>query len=262
MSPEGAVLNSWGDYGASDSGSGPPGTFNEPWGIAIGPEGNIFIADTWNHRIQKFTPEGDLITTWGRFGQRETPDSFWGPRDVVVDQLGHVYVSDTGNKRIVVFDGDGQFLVEFGDVGLGDGQFDEPSGLALDDNGNLYVADTWNQRIQVFSPDTDGIAQYFLTKWDVEGWYGQSLDNKPYLTVGADGNIYTSDPELSRIIAYSPSGEVITTWGTQGESLTEMNYPTGIYGDEDGGIWISDTKNNRILRFSFPVDVKPSVSEE
>ena len=262
MSSEGAILNSWGEFGTSDSGSGLPGTFNEPWGIAIDPEGYIFIADTWNHRIQKFTPDGDFLTTWGQFGQRETSESFWGPRDVVVDQFGHVYVSDTGNKRIVVFDGDGQFLAEFGDAGLGDGQFDEPSGLALDDKGNLYVADTWNQRIQVFSPDVDGIAQNFLVKWDVEGWYGQSLDNKPYLTVGVDGNVYTSDPELSRILVYSPLGAVITTWGTQGESLTEMNYPTGIFGDNDGGIWVSDTKNNRVLRFSFPIDFQPSLSEE
>jgi len=160
-----------------------------------------------------------------------------------------VYISDTGNKRIVVFDNEGEFLVEFGDVGLGDGQFDEPSGLALDEQGNLYVADTWNQRIQVFSPDADGIAQYFLTKWNVEGWYGQSLDNKPYLTVGADGNLYVSDPELSRILVFSPLGEVLYTWGISGEGLENFNYPTGLSADGEGGMWISDTKNNRILHF-------------
>ena len=99
-----------------------------------------------------------------------------------MDENGHVYVADTGNKRIVVFDTEGTFITEFGEVGFGDGQFDEPSGLALDSDGNLYVADTWNQRIQVFSPDINGLAQNFLSKWDVEGWYGQSLDNKPYLT--------------------------------------------------------------------------------
>ena len=123
-----------------------------------------------------------------------------------MDQNGHVYVSDTGNKRIAVFDTQGTFITEFGEVGFDDGQFDEPSGLALDIEGNLYVADTWNQRIQVFSPDVDGVAQNFINKWDVEGWYGQSLDNKPYLTVGTDGFIYASDPELSRIIVYTPLG--------------------------------------------------------
>ena len=170
----------------------------------------------------------------------------------MIDDFDHIYVTDTGNKRIVVFNLNGDFITEFGEVGLGDGQFDEPSGMAMDDNGNLYVADTWNQRIQAFSPDTEGISQVFMNTWDVEGWYGQSLDNKPYLTVGMDGNIYTSDPELSRIIGYSPEGEVLTTWGIQGVSLTEMNYPTGLFADEMGGIWVSDTKNNRILHFMIP----------
>ena len=249
LSTEGELLNSWGEFDTTESGAGAGGTFNEPWGIAIGPEGNIFIADTWNHRIQKFSADGAFLTSWGRFGQRETPDAFWGPRDVAVDEHGHVYVSDTGNKRIVVFASDGQFLTEFGDVGMGDGQFDEPSGLTLDAEGNLYVADTWNQRIQVFSPDASGIAQDFLIKWELEGWYGQSLDNKPYLTIGSDGNVFVSDPELSRILVFSAIGEVISTWGTNGDSLTNLNYAAGLSADSEGGVWVSDTKNNRILHF-------------
>ena len=252
VSSEGEILNSWGEFGSSETGSDRPGSFNEPWGMAIDGDDYVYSADTWNHRIQKFTSDGKFVTTWGHFGQAETPDAFWGPRDVLIDDFGHIYVTDTGNKRIVVFTLNGEFISEFGEVGLGDGQFDEPSGMAMDDDGNLYVADTWNQRIQVFSPDAEGISQIYLNKWGVEGWYGQSLDNKPYLTVGIDGNIYTSDPELSRIIVYSPKGEVLSTWGFQGESLTEMNYPTGLFADEMGGLWVGDTKNNRILRFTLP----------
>ena len=254
LSPQGNLLNAWGEFGSLDSGDAVPGTFNEPWGIAISTEDEIFIADTWNHRIQKFSLEGEFLASWGHFGQRETSDAFWGPRDVAVDKHGHVYVSDTGNKRIVVFDSQGTFITEFGEVGFGDGQFDEPSGLAMDAEGNLYVADTWNQRIQVFSPDIDGVAQLFLNKWDVEGWYGQSLDNKPYLTVGPDGNVYTSDPELSRIIVFNPLGEVIATWGTEGADSTNLNFPTGLAADSEGGIWVSDTKNNRLQYFSNPID--------
>jgi predicted membrane-bound mannosyltransferase/DNA-binding beta-propeller fold protein YncE len=249
LSREGEILNSWGEFGSLEAGTAYPGAFNEPWGIGIGPEGNIYVADTWNHRVQKFTPEGEFLLSWGYFGQREAPDSFWGPRDVAIDDLGHVYVSDTGNKRIVVFDTEGAFLAEFGEVGFGDSEFDEPSGLALDPQGNLYVADTWNQRIQVFAPDFNGIAQVFLKKWDVEGWYGQSLDNKPYLTVGADGILYASDPELSRIIAYTPDGEVAAVWGSEGVGPANLYFPTGLAADPQGGIWVCDTKNNRIQYF-------------
>jgi len=250
LSPEGTVLETWGAYGSLESAGGAaPGTFNEPWGIAVSPEGDVFIADTWNHRIQVFTPAGEYITSWGHFGQRETPDAFWGPRDVAVDKNGHVYVADTGNKRIVVFDTEGEFITEFGEVGYGDGQFDEPSGLALDGDGNLYVADTWNQRIQVFSPDSSGLAQNFLTKWDVEGWYGQSLDNKPYLTIGRDGLVYASDPELSRIIVFTSTGEVVALWGMEGQDQASMFFPTGLAADQEGGIWVSDTKNDRVQYF-------------
>jgi predicted membrane-bound mannosyltransferase/sugar lactone lactonase YvrE len=252
ISPTGELLHSWGEYGTAESGTAPGGTFNEPWGIAISNDGYVYIADTWNHRIQKFTAEGRYMTSWGHFGQMETPDAFWGPRDVAVNQFGHVYVSDTGNKRIVVFDDQGGFITEFGEVGLAEGQFDEPAGLALDPDGNLYVADTWNQRIQVFSPDSDGIAQNFLTQWDVEGWYGQSLDNKPYLSIGPDGFVYTSDPELSRIIVFTAQGEVVAAWGNQGPESVNMNFPTGLAVDQDGGVWVSDTKNNRIQYFNSP----------
>jgi len=248
-SPEGELLNSWGEFGSQESGGALPGTFNEPWGIAISPQGDLFIADTWNHRIQKFSPEGEFLLSWGQFGQRESPTSFWGPRDVAVDENGHVYVADTGNKRIVIFDTEGQFIAEFGEVGYADGQFDEPSGLALDSTGNLYVADTWNQRIQVFSPDIDGLAQIFLTKWEVEGWYGQSLDNKPYLTVSETGLVFASDPELSRIIVYTTTGEVAALWGMEGQDQISLFFPTGLAADQAGGIWVSDTKNNRLQYF-------------
>ncbi len=251
VDPSGTILESWGSFSGESQGDGtaPQATFSEPWGIDLGPDGSVYIADTWNHRIQKFTSNGTHILSWGQFGQRESPYSMWGPRDVAVDQDGHVYVTDTGNKRILVYDEEGEFLAEFGEVGLGDGQFDEPSGLALDEEGNLYVADTWNQRIQVFAPDENGIAQVFLRKWDLDAWYGQSLDNKPYLDVGVDGTLYVSDPELSRILRFTLEGEFLNTLGISIDPDQLMDYPTGVAADPDGGLWVADTRNDRVIRF-------------
>ena len=149
---EGNVLNSWGSFADGVSAPAGPGTFNEPWGIAIGRDGSVYATDTWNHRVQKFSASGKFIKEWGIFGQGETPESFYGPRGLAVDAEGRVYVADTGNKRIVVFDPNGVFITQFGMPGFDPGQFDEPVGVAVDKNGTVYVADTWNQRVQTFTP--------------------------------------------------------------------------------------------------------------
>jgi sugar lactone lactonase YvrE len=71
-------LHVWGSFADIAQGEAPPSTFYEPWGIAIGPDGSVYVADTWNHRIQKFTAKGEFIKMWGYFGQAEQPDGFWG----------------------------------------------------------------------------------------------------------------------------------------------------------------------------------------
>ena len=249
LSAEGEILHSWGSFGAVEGGIATPGTFNEPWGITIDEDGLVYVCDTWNHRIQKFTPEGEFVTSWGHFGQGETGDAFWGPRDIVIDNQGHLYVADTGNKRIAIFDLNGNFIANFGEPGLGQGQFDEPTGLALDAQGNLYVADTWNQRIQVFEPNEQGIAINYKTEWEIVGWYGQSLDNKPYLTVDSENRVYVSDPEGVRILVFSTEGKFLNYWGTFGAGENNFNLPTGLAADDEGNVWVVDAGNNRILRF-------------
>ncbi len=119
--PDGTLLNSWGSFADRMQGDAPGGTFNEPWGVAVGPDGSVYVADTWNHRVQKFTADGEFVNAWGDFGQAENEYAFWGPRDVAVDSEGRVFVTDTGNKRIVVFDENGKFLSSFGSAGHGAG---------------------------------------------------------------------------------------------------------------------------------------------
>ena len=73
LAPDGTVLHVWGRFANLTAGEAPGGTFNEPWGIAVSPDGTVYVADTWNHRIQRFTPEGEFLNMWGFFGQAETP---------------------------------------------------------------------------------------------------------------------------------------------------------------------------------------------
>lgn len=251
LNPDGTVIRLWGSFGDAVSGEASGGQFNQPWGIDLGPDGSVYVADTWNHRIQKFTAEGEFVTMWGIFGQGETPFAFWGPRDVAVGPDGKVYVTDTGNKRIVAFDSDGNFLTQFGGPGLSPGQFDEPVGIFADALGQVYVADTWNQRIQKFIESGDGGYQAEKV-WDVDAWYGQSLDNKPYLSVDIDGRVYVSDPDGYRILVFSSDGEALYYWGDFGVGLDAFGLPASVAVDGAGGVWVTDSANGRVMHFTLP----------
>jgi predicted membrane-bound mannosyltransferase/DNA-binding beta-propeller fold protein YncE len=248
FSPDGILLNEWGSF------SGPqtvdPGTFNEPWGIAVGPHGSVYVTDTWNHRIQKFSAEGQFLTAWGIFGQAETPVSFWGPRGLAVNPQGHVLVADTGNKRIVVFDANGEYVSQFGGLGFGPGQFNEPVGVTVDEEGTVFVTDTWNQRVQAFMPAGNGSYDP-VREWDIIGWYGQSLDNKPFIAAG-NGRVFVSDPEGYRILEFTSQGEFVRAWGDAGGTLDRFRLPTGLALDAEGGVWVVDVGNSRLMRFVIP----------
>lgn len=251
LAADGRVIQVWGSFADIAQGEAPGGTFFEPWGIAVGADGSVYVADTWNHRVQKFTADGQFVTMWGYFGQAETPFAIWGPRAVAIDANGNIFITDTGNKRIVVYDPDGNYVTQFGSVGLEPGQFDEPVGIAIDNEGLVYIADTWNQRIQVMVGDSEG--NYLpLNSWDIVAWYGQSLDNKPYLALDDNGNLYTSDPEGYRVLHFSTIGNFINYFGDYGTGTNGFNLPTGIVADGEGGVWIADAGNGRIMHFSLP----------
>ena len=250
-------MHEWGTFADQATGDAPIGTFNEPWGVAVGPDGSVYVSDTWNHRIQKFTKNGKPVTMWGQYGQPspDLPESksyFWGPRGVAVNSQGHVFVADTGNKRIAVFDSDGQYNTEFGTAGLDPGQFDEPVGVGVAEDGTVLVTDTWNQRIQSFIPDQDGTFYSPLQQWDVNAWFGQSLDNKPFIAVSKDNHVFITDPEGYRVIEFTGSGEFVRTWGDLGSGPNEIGLAAGVAVDPAGFVWVTDAGNNRILRYTLP----------
>jgi predicted membrane-bound mannosyltransferase/DNA-binding beta-propeller fold protein YncE len=256
----GQYLNTFGTYGASDFTNqkiAPGGSFNEPWGLAVGPDGSVFVADTWNHRIQKFSADGKFISMWGQFGAAETPYHFWGPRGVAVDREGRVFVTDTGNKRVVIFDSEGVHLAAFGGAGLGVGQFDEPVGIEVDDLGRLYIADTWNKRIQIMLPDDDTLNYPSHVSWDIDAWYGESLENKPFLTIDGNYDVYVADPLFGRVLVFNQYGEFLFAFGGFGSGPDEIGIVGGVAADPLGNVWVSDARNNRLMR--FPIGILSSL---
>jgi uncharacterized protein (TIGR03663 family) len=245
----GKLLLAWGTFGSLDAKTANPGTFNEPWGVAVGADGSVYVTDTWNHRVQKFDANGKFLQTWGIFGQGETPDAFWGPRAIVIDKQGRIYVSDTGNKRVVVFDSNGQSLNVIGSAGSDPGQFDEPVGLAVTDEGNLYVADTWNQRIQQFSYSASANTYSFVRQWAMSAWFGQSIDNKPFMAVDSKGRLYVTDPEGYRVLVFDQQGKFLTTWGDFGNDNSTFALAAALAIDPTGNVFVTDAGNHRVMQF-------------
>ncbi|HEV2122766.1 MAG TPA: hypothetical protein VGW38_08335, partial [Chloroflexota bacterium] len=227
----GTPSTAWGAEGNGD------GQFKEPMGVAVDNQGNVYVADTWNHRIQKFDSSGKFVTKWSGQG------GFWGPRGIAVDGQGNVYVTDTGNKRIQKFDSSGKFIAQFGTGGAGQGQLNEPIGLAVTTDGQMFVADTNNRRIQHF--DASGA---FVSQWPVAGWQG-SVRNEPYLALDGEGNVLASDPANGRVIKFSPTGEVLAVAGSTGKGAGQFELPLGVaVGD---AVYVVDSGNHRVQAIAF-----------
>jgi DNA-binding beta-propeller fold protein YncE len=206
------------------------------------------VADTWNHRIQHFTSEGVFLDAIGPFDEEGQNRIFWGPRAVIVDDQFRIFIADTGNHRIAIYNPEGEYLGEFGGQGFDPGQLYEPVGLAMDQNGRVIVADTWNHRVQVFEEINENIFTV-VNEWTIDGWYGTSLENKPYIAVSPGGNVCLTDPEGYRVLCFTEQGEYLRGWGNYGAGPSEFGLPSGIAFDSAGRIWITDSGNNRLSVF-------------
>ncbi|MCX6356248.1 MAG: glycosyltransferase family 39 protein, partial [Candidatus Aureabacteria bacterium] len=120
-----------------------PGEYNEPRGIACDDQGNVYVADFRNYRIQKLDRNGLFVTSWG--GRGDGRGQFNDPCGVAVGKDGKVCVADTFNGRVQVFDGDGKYILSFS------GDFFAPRGIAVDGSGRIWVADSGNGLLKLFS---------------------------------------------------------------------------------------------------------------
>jgi DNA-binding beta-propeller fold protein YncE len=117
----------------------------------------------------------------------------------------------------------------------------------------VYIADTWNQRVQVFVPDASGTVFTPIRQWEIVGWYGQSLDNKPFLKVSpVNGHVFVTDPEGYRVLEFNSDGRFVRGWGYYSTNYDGFGLASGLAIDAEGKVWVSDGANNRILRFTLP----------
>jgi probable HAF family extracellular repeat protein len=248
FAPNGSFIFSVGSFGTGPSAPGAV-QFYYPFGIAVDGNGNVYVADQYNHRIQKFAEDGSFLLAWGTYGSGL--DQFMYPSGVAVDRgNGFVYVADQNNHRIQKFTTDGTYLNTWGSQGNGSGQFQYPLGIAVaQQNGSVYIADQNNHRIQRFTSDGT-----FLNSWGNQGNDNGQFQYPSGIAIDVDGNIYIADTNNDRIQMFDVDGNFLTTWGTSGFGLrvgaAQFFRPVGVAVDNSGNVYVADEQIHRIQKFN------------
>jgi len=130
-----------------------PGTFSLPESVAVDSDGNVYVTDTFNDRVEIFDADGNFISTFGKIG--DAPADFERPKSIAIDGDGHIWVVDAGQNRIKVFNQKGRLLIYFGEQGYYPGQFMGPWGITIDKFNRVIVSETFPGRVQMFRYVTD-----------------------------------------------------------------------------------------------------------
>ena len=132
----------------STAGAAEPGRFAAPTNVAVDKRGNLYVTDTWNHRVQIFNRRGRFLRAFGGHGTR--PGNFIRPKGIAVDSDGHIYVADAEFNNFQIFTPEGQPLLAIGNLGGEPGQFTLIAGLFIDDQDRIYTTEQEGGRVQIF----------------------------------------------------------------------------------------------------------------
>lgn len=245
---------------------------NFPSAIARHPNGLIYIADTNNHRIRVMNAAGDVSTIVGT-GMPGFHDGnpvvaqFDRPRGIAIAQNGTIYIADSVNHRIRKISEDGRVstIAGNGSPGFVNGkqnqsQLNFPTALAFSAQGDLLIADTFNHSIRKLSSNGELST---LAGNGQEGFKDGAPESAEFryprgLAVGKKGELYIADTNNNRIRELTPEGRVITLAGTGtadfmdgGAAVARFNAPVGIAVDDEGTLYVADSKNHRIRKISF-----------
>jgi len=221
-------------YGPIGSGAGQ---FQGAADIDLSPfNGQLYIVDQANHRVQRWSTAGVYLGSFGTLGNGN--GQLTRPSAAAIDVDGNVYVADQDNNRIAKFTATGTHLANYGSFGSGDGQFNTVSmrmGIAYSaKNSAIYVTDGRNNRVQRF-----GLTGAFSSKWGTAGSGNGQFNNPQSVAVDKDGLVYVADTGNNRIQRFNAVGSYQTKWGSAGSGNGQFSGPVGVSVDATGIVYVS-----------------------
>jgi sugar lactone lactonase YvrE len=244
FAPDGTYLETWGTPGSGEG----EFEFYAPesgYGVAYGDvdfdaDGNIYVLDTGNHRVQKFDSDRHFLRAWGSKGDGE--GQFLAPPSIAVGADGRVYVPDEKRHDVQIFDSEGTYLGAFGEEGSGDGQFNVTAGVAVDRSGDVWVADYTSGRIQRFSADGE-----FRDAWGSAGSGDGQIGSPDGVAVDAMGHVFVIEATNLRVQALTADGRFLAKIGGPKDPV-QFSGGNAIVVDDAGTIYVSDDRSVKAFR--------------
>lgn len=210
-------------------------------GVTFDGEGNVWVSDSGNDRVMKFSQNGRLLHIINHLSnERERLNH---PTDVAVSRKGHIYICDYGDHHISVHNESGQFMFMFGSKGGGDGQFDGPLGLTFAPDGLLYVCDRHNSRVcayQELESQKPRVVREFSTQFQ-----------PARIASTNDGHLIVTSTRYHKIMVYTTTGDCVCSFGEHGAKRGQLDCPCGVAVDSTGNIFVAEGgSNKRIQVFS------------
>jgi RHS repeat-associated protein len=267
------------EFGEEGTGDGQ---FKEPFDVAVGVSGDLFVLDRGNDRVEKFNEADEYL---GEFGEEGSGGGqLEGPDALTVDSKGDVLVLDSGNERVeeftehgdflrtigegligraegiavdrddqvwvsassrgelVVFGEDGEHLKDVGSHGSEPGQIGEPQGLAIDAGGHVWVADYSNARVEQFNE-----AGEYLGQFGSEGASAGRFSGPYGIAVDA-GHVFVSEFGYQHVEEFGETGDFIAQLGVSGSEAGELGFPVGLAAGPAHDLLIADAWNNRVQK--------------
>ena len=190
-----------------------------PQGIDVSANGQVYVANQFNHCVSVFREDGTFIRTIGQ-GKLQRPS------DVLVHSSGLVYVADRWNHRIAVFSQEGELVRTFGSEGGGKGEFKYPGVAVSPDDHYLYVSDRNNHRVQVFTLEGRYVREFGTDQ----------LKGPRCLTVTSDGSVLVADDENNCVEVFDKKGKLVRSIAVED--------PTGLAIDSRGDLLVTSFRNN------------------